>query len=74
MIPVSVCEIFGNIIFTTLNSWRNYLEETNLINQTRYSIIAKLMHWGLYFCLHMEFSNKWMMLQNSQTPRCLDLK
>jgi len=46
MIPVSVCEIFGNIIFTTLNSWRNYLEETNLINQTRYSIIAKLMHWG----------------------------
>ena len=46
MIPVCVCEIFGNIIFTTLNSWRNYLEETNLINQTRYSIIAKLMHWG----------------------------
>ena len=46
MIPVSVCEIFGTIIFTTLNSWRNYLEETNLINQTRYSIIAKLMHWG----------------------------
>ena len=46
MIPVSVCENFGNIIFTTLNSWRNYLEETNLINQTRYSIIAQLMHWG----------------------------
>ena len=46
MIPVSVCEIFGNIIFTTLNSWRNYLEETKLINKTRYSIIAKLMHWG----------------------------
>ena len=46
MIPACVCEIFGIIIFTTLNSWRNYLEETNLINQTRYSIIAKLMHWG----------------------------
>ena len=39
-------KFFGNIIFTALNSWRNYLEETNLINQTRYSIIAKLMHWG----------------------------
>ena len=46
MVPVSVCEIFGNIIFTDFNSWRNYLKETNLINQTRYSIIAKLMHWG----------------------------
>ena len=46
MMPISVFEIFGNFIFTDLNSWRNYLEETNLINQTRYSIIAKLMHWG----------------------------
>ena len=44
--PISVFEIFGNFTCTDLNSWRNYLEETNLINQTRYSIIAKLMHWG----------------------------
>ena len=41
-----MCEIFGNVIFADLNSWRNSLEETNLINQTRYSKIAKLMHWG----------------------------
>ena len=49
MMPISVFEIFGNFIFTDLNSWRNYLEEKNLINQTRYSKVAKLMHWGFVF-------------------------
>ena len=46
MMQIYVCEIFGNIIFADINSWRNYLEETKLINQTRYSKIAKLIHWG----------------------------